>query len=70
MTEKPITLNGDTTKTEADTVRELLKEQSIDAEARGVAIAVNDAVVPRSAWTDTQVNAGDRIEIVKPFRGG
>ena len=65
-----ITLNGEQKETGAATVRALLDEQAIDAEARGVAVAVNEAVVPRSAWSDTALAAGDAIEIVKPFRGG
>jgi len=56
--------------TDAPTVRALLDEQAIDAEARGVAVALNEAVVPRSAWADTGLTAGDNVEIVKPFRGG
>ena len=65
-----ITLNGERTRTAAATVRALLDEQAIDAEARGVAVALNDAVVPRSTWSTTALSAGDAIEIVKPFRGG
>lgn len=37
---------------------------------RGVAIAVNAEVVPRSAWARTAVAAGDRIEIVRAVPGG
>lgn len=65
-----IMLNGDLVETAAATVRSLLDEQGIDAEARGVAVAVNEAVVPRRDWTDRALGAGDAVEIVKPFRGG
>ena len=65
-----ILLNGDPVDTAAGTVRTLLDEQGIDAEARGVAVAVNAAVVPRRDWTDRALDAGDDVEIVKPFRGG
>lgn len=65
-----IMLNGDPVDTAAATVRSLLDEQGIDAEARGVAVAVNEAVVPRRDWTDRALGAGDAVEIVKPFRGG
>jgi sulfur carrier protein len=40
------------------------------ASPRGVAVARNGEVVPRSAWTDTRVDAGDRIEIVTAAAGG
>lgn len=36
----------------------------------GVAVACNDAVVPRSEWAATYVQAGDRIEILVAAQGG
>ena len=65
-----IVLNGNLAETAAPTVRTLLDEQGIDAEARGVAVAVNETVVPRGRWVETALGAGDAVEIVKPFRGG
>ncbi|MCY4396744.1 MAG: sulfur carrier protein ThiS [Rhodospirillaceae bacterium] len=65
-----IVLNGETAETAAATVRALLDERGIDPEARGVAVAVNEAVVPRRDWTNRALGAGDAVEIVKPFRGG
>lgn len=38
--------------------------------SRGVAVAVNRDVVPRSAWTSTRVAAGDQIEILNATQGG
>lgn len=37
---------------------------------RGFAVALNDAVVPRSAWSHTAVSEGDRVEIVTAVPGG
>lgn len=37
---------------------------------KGVAVALNDAVVPASVWEKTALRPGDRIEIVRPFGGG
>lgn len=34
------------------------------------AIAVNEAFVPQSAYGDTMINAGDRIELLVPMQGG
>ena len=65
-----IRLHGEEYTTEAATVRTLLQEQDIDGEMRGVAVALNDSVVPRSAWDSKTLSDGDTIEIVKPFRGG
>ncbi len=65
-----IVLNGEPAETAAATVRALLDERGIDPDARGVAVAVNEAVVPRRDWIGTALGAGDAVEIVKPFRGG
>ncbi len=37
---------------------------------RGVAVAVNGAVVPARRWQDIDSVAGDEVEIVRPFGGG
>jgi sulfur carrier protein len=37
---------------------------------RGVAVARNGVVVPRSQWDDTRLSDGDRIEIVTAAAGG
>jgi sulfur carrier protein len=36
----------------------------------GVAAAVNEAVVPRSRWADTPLEAGDRVEVLTAVQGG
>lgn len=37
---------------------------------RGVAVAVNGAVVPRARHAERRIEAGDRIEIVTAVQGG
>jgi sulfur carrier protein len=37
---------------------------------RGVAVAVNDDVVPRSAWAGTRLADGDRVEVLTATQGG
>ena len=37
---------------------------------RRVAVELNGAIVPRSAWPQTQLADGDRIEIVHAIGGG
>ena len=37
---------------------------------RGVAVAVNGAVVPRSQWAATTLRPGDRVEILVAAQGG
>jgi sulfur carrier protein len=42
----------------------------LDAGPRGIAVARNEGVVPRSAWAATIVTAEDRIEILDAAQGG
>jgi sulfur carrier protein len=37
---------------------------------KGVAVAVNGEVVPRSAWPTTALRDDDRVEVVTAKRGG
>ncbi|NUU21024.1 MAG: sulfur carrier protein ThiS [Streptomycetaceae bacterium] len=37
---------------------------------KGVAVAVNEDVVPRSAWGATLLAAGDRVEVLTAVQGG
>lgn len=36
----------------------------------GVAVAVNDAVVPRPAWAARTLDAGDRVLVIRATQGG
>jgi sulfur carrier protein len=36
----------------------------------GLAVAVNDEVVPRSRWASTALHAGDRVEVLTAAQGG
>lgn len=65
-----ISLNGTPRPLSAATVAALLEQQEIGADARGVAVAVNGAVVPRSRWSATPLRAGDAVEIVRARQGG
>ena len=37
---------------------------------RGVAVAVNREIVPRSRWSQARLAEGDRIEILEAAQGG
>ncbi len=65
-----IRVNGERRRLEARTVIGLLEAEGLDPEARGLAVALNGAVLPRRDWPGTPISAGDEVEIVKPFRGG
>ncbi len=39
-------------------------------EPRGIAVAVNDNIIPKSNWGDTSLAENDSIEIVHAVQGG
>jgi sulfur carrier protein len=64
-----IRVNGRPEPLTAATVAELLRGRGIDGR-RGLAVAVNGAVVPQRRWRELVLAAGDEVEIVRPFGGG
>jgi len=48
----------------------LLRDMDIDAQTKGVAVAVNDEIVPRVWWETTNLRPGDRVEVVRAVQGG
>jgi sulfur carrier protein len=52
------------------TVAELVAELGVPAAGRGVAVALDGEVVPRSAWDRTAVPDGAAVEIVTAVQGG
>lgn len=65
-----LTINGENRESNAATVAALLEEENVPLEAKGVAVALNGALVRRTEWQETALSAGDMVEIVKPFSGG
>ncbi|RME84694.1 MAG: sulfur carrier protein ThiS [Zetaproteobacteria bacterium] len=63
-----IWLNGEKRSVAASTVAELVR--ALGLEKRTIAVERNLEVVPRSAWSDTPIADGDRIEIVHMIGGG
>jgi sulfur carrier protein len=64
-----IRVNGRDERLAAPTIAELLRARGIE-KPRGVAVAVNGAVVPARRWSEVALAPGDAVEIVKPFGGG
>lgn len=53
------------------TVADVLRALDLDpAEARGVAVAVNDEVVRRGAWAERRLHPDDRVEVLTARQGG
>lgn len=66
---KTITLNGRPSELRESCLGALLQRLG-HAEAKGIAVALNDEVIPKSQWSATPVAAGDRLEIVVAVQGG
>ena len=53
------------------TVAGLVRDVSAGgADGRGVAVAVDAEVVPRSAWDEVELADGQRVEVVGAIQGG
>jgi sulfur carrier protein len=65
-----ISLNGAPHSFDGDSLVELLSAQAIDRSKPGVAVAINDAIVPRAEWAAVSLHPGDVVEIVRPHSGG
>jgi sulfur carrier protein len=64
-----LTVNGHARDLPADhTVAGLVA--GLTTAVRGVAVAVNGEVVPRSTWADTTLRDGDRVEVLTAAQGG
>jgi len=64
-----IFINGEARELERPSIlSELLKEFGFDG--KYLAVAVNDAVVPRSSHGDTTIKEGDKLEIIHAVGGG
>ena len=62
-------INGqETTMPDGAAVASLVS--ALGRDGRGIAVAVNNGVVPRSLWGVTLLSDGDRIEILTAAQGG
>jgi sulfur carrier protein len=64
-------LNGSEKELEQETtVAALVAELAPGGHDRGVAVALNAEVVPKSEWVSTSLAAGDRVEVLVAVQGG
>ncbi len=70
MTQPTIRVNGENEPLAVATLDALLAEKAVDTAQRGIAVALNGAVVPRAAWGETTLRPGDSVEIVRARQGG
>ena len=65
-----IRVNGQDEPLGAATLAALLEAKAVDTGQRGIAVALNGAVIPRAAWPQTPLRPGDSVEIVRALKGG
>lgn len=63
-------VNGTAEEHPVETVADLLGAKGLAPERKGIAVAVNGAVVPRRTWSETRLAAGDAVEIIEAKQGG
>ncbi len=64
-----VRLNGATQRVPASTTIAAMVSK-LGPNAAGLAVALNEEVVPRSRWECTELANHDRIEVLVPTQGG
>lgn len=65
-----IVVNGEKRRTaEGCSLRDALERFGVPVNQGGIAVALNDRVIPRAEW-DTPLNDADRIEVIHAVQGG
>jgi sulfur carrier protein len=64
-----VTVNGELVAVASGTTIATVVER-FSGSTSGMAVALNDAVLPRSRWSTTTLSAHDRVEILTPAQGG
>jgi sulfur carrier protein len=65
-----IQINGAPRAVASATVSELLAEVGLSPERPGIAVALEGALVPRAAWSETPIADGQAVEIITASQGG
>ena len=66
-----ISVNGEPSAlAPGETVVALLALMGLEAQTRGVAVAVDGEVVPRVQWSTFAVADGARVEVLRAMQGG
>jgi sulfur carrier protein len=66
-----IYLNGGESELRAgDTVADVLARMGLAPDARGIAVAVDDGVVPRGEWQEYALPENARVEVLTAMQGG
>lgn len=63
-----ITINSKATNTQSENLAQLAAE--LDLPQKGVAVAVNNRMIPRTDWEATALAENDNVVIIKAACGG
>lgn len=55
---------------EGATVADAVAVAGVPAPDRGLAVAVDGEVVPRAAWSETELAEGGKVEVLRAVQGG
>jgi sulfur carrier protein len=66
-----VVLNGDPAElADGATVQAAVESLDLPAAGRGVAVAVDAEVVPRTQWNSHELTEGARVEVLRAIQGG
>ena len=66
-----VVLNGSEAElTDGATVQAAIEALDLPASGRGVAVAVDAEVVPRTEWDTHELTEGARVEVLRAIQGG
>lgn len=65
-----ITINNIVTNVEENTSLATVVHSNSGENTKGIAVAINQQVVPKDAWNSTILNQNDTIIIIKATQGG
>ena len=66
-----IKVNGETTEISPGlTLHQLLVNLDIDPSRPGIAVAIDQEVIPRTQWDATEIRQESEIEIIRAAQGG
>ena len=66
-----IKVNGETKEVSTGlTLHHLLLDLGMDPSRPGIAVAIDQEVVPRTQWEETEIQPESEIEIIRAAQGG
>ncbi len=66
-----LSLNGEPRElADGATVRIAVEAAGAEPDARGIAVALDGEVVPRSRWDETPLREGQQVEVLEAVQGG